>query len=98
MIKELPKNLRQMRLKNNLSQSEVAKRLGFSTSIISSYETGERTPSIENLLALSYLYKCSTDYLLGIDNLSSEVLIDISDLNVQQIKAITNITKIIQNA
>ncbi|MBQ2450373.1 MAG: helix-turn-helix transcriptional regulator [Lachnospiraceae bacterium] len=54
-----------MRLQNNLSQKEVATKLGISPSIVSGYETGERSPSTENLLALSYLYKCSTDYLLG---------------------------------
>ncbi|MEE0919714.1 MAG: helix-turn-helix transcriptional regulator [Lachnospiraceae bacterium] len=65
MIKDLSKKLKDLRLQNNLSQKEVATKLGISPSIVSGYETGERSPSTENLLALSYLYKCSTDYLLG---------------------------------
>ena len=65
MIKGLPEKLRTLRKQYGFSQREAASRLGISTSVISAYENGERTPSTENLLALSYLYKCSTDYLLG---------------------------------
>ena len=64
MIKDLPQKLKKLRLTYNLSQKDVAKQLGISPSVVSSYETGERTPSTEILLSLSYLYKCSTDYLL----------------------------------
>ena len=65
MIKGLPEKLRTLRKQYGFSQREAASRLGISTSVISAYENGERTPSTDNLLALSYLYKCSTDYLLG---------------------------------
>lgn len=65
MIKGLPERLREMRLKLKLSQKQVAERLDSSISSISGYETGEKTPSAEQLLALSYLYNCSVDYLLG---------------------------------
>ena len=59
MIQGLSERLRDLREKTGLSQRAVAQRLNVSPSIISSYETGERTPSTENLLALSYLYHCS---------------------------------------
>lgn len=65
MIKGLPERLREMRMKLKLSQKQVAERLNSSISSISGYETGEKTPSAEQLLALSYLYNCSVDYLLG---------------------------------
>lgn len=65
MINGLPERLREMREKLSLSQRDVAKRLEVSPSLISGYETGERTPSVEVLLQLSYLYKCSVDFLLG---------------------------------
>ena len=64
MINGLPEKLKKLRQKQGYSQQKVAKRLEVSPSIISGYETGERTPSVEMLLALSYLYRCSTDYLL----------------------------------
>lgn len=65
MINGLPERLRKLRLNLKLSQKQVAERLNSSISSISGYETGEKTPSAEQLLALSYLYNCSVDYLLG---------------------------------
>ena len=62
MIKDLPQKLRSLRERYRYSQKDVANKLGVSPSIVSGYETGERTPSTEVLLSLAYLYKCSTDY------------------------------------
>lgn len=88
MIKGLPEKLRALRTKYNLSQKEAAGRIGISPSIVSSYETGERTPSTENLLALSRLYRCSTDYLLGNNIQSTGVVLDITGLSDAQIRAL----------
>ena len=68
MINGLNERLQTLRKQYKLSQKDVAKALGVSPSIISGYETGERNPSLENLLALSYMYRCSTDFLLKIFN------------------------------
>ena len=81
MIKGLPERLKKLRKKYGLSQKQVAERIGVSASIVSGYKTGERTPSTDILLSLSYLYQCTTDYLLGKENnlhsfLNSEGLSD----------------------
>lgn len=91
MINGLPEKLRKLRLKYHYSQREVAERLKISPSIVSSYETGERTPSTENLLALSYLYKCSTDYLLGKAENSPSDFLKITGLSPEQIQALKNL-------
>ena len=93
MIKDLPMKLKELRTANNLSQKEVAHKLNVSPSIISGYETGERTPSLENLLALSYLYKCSTDYLLGKTTLSPKVALDTDGLSTEQIHALLTLIR-----
>lgn len=96
MINGLPDKLRKLRLKYNYSQREVAERLKISPSIISGYETGERTPSTENLLALSYLYKCSTDYLLGkVENVPATSL-KTTGLSPEQIQALKNLIETMQ--
>ena len=59
MIKDLPEKLKALRAKHNLSQKDVARKLNVSSSIISGYETGERTPSTENILALSQIGRAS---------------------------------------
>lgn len=88
MIKGLPEKLRELRNKYGFSQKEVADRLEISPSIVSGYETGERTPSIDVLLSISYLYNCSVDYLLGKTNEQPPIQIDTSKLNDNQIQAI----------
>lgn len=88
MIKDLSTKLKELRMSQNLSQADVAKKLEISPSIVSGYETGERTPSTENLLALSYLYKCSTDYLLGKSNDKPTVTLDTNGLTTEQIQAL----------
>ena len=86
MIHGMADRLRELRINFGISQRNVAKRLGVSASIISGYETGERVPSVENLLSLSYLYRCSTDYLLGKEGASKEKTISLEGLSALQIK------------
>ena len=96
MIKGLPKKLHELRVKYGYSQKQVAEKLGVSPSIISSYETGERTPSTEILLSISYLYNCSTDYLLGKTSKIPQYTIDTKGLTDNQISAIVNLIEAIK--
>ena len=88
MIKDLPIKLQTLRTKYGFSQKQVAERLDISPSIVSGYETGERTPSTEVLLSLSYLYNCSTDYLLGKQNIESALMLNTEGLTDKQVQAI----------
>ena len=97
MIKDLSYRLKELRMSQNLSQSDVAKKLKISPSIVSGYETGERTPSTENLLAISYLYKCSTDYLLGKSNEKPAVVLDTDGLNTNQIKVLQDLIRVMRH-
>lgn len=86
MIQGLPQKLKELRTKAGYSQRQVAKHVGVSASLISSYETGERTPSTENLLALAYLYRCTTDYLLGRTAISQQNMINVEGLRPKQVQ------------
>lgn len=48
--------LKQLREKHNLSQSQVAKRLGITRAAISSYENNISLPSVNVLAELALLY------------------------------------------
>lgn len=61
----MAKRLMQLREKNNLSQSAVARQIGVTPALISAYEKQERKPSIDKLIALADIYHVSTDYILG---------------------------------
>lgn len=58
-------NLKKLRAQRSLSQKAVADGVGCSPTVYSRYETGERQPSIEMLLALSKFFGVSVDYLIG---------------------------------
>jgi transcriptional regulator with XRE-family HTH domain len=97
MINTLPQKLKELRLANGYSQKTVADKIGSSPSIISGYETGERTPSTQNLLALSYLYKCSTDYLLGRTTDKPDAVINVDGLSPEHIEVLQSLIKVMKH-
>ncbi len=97
MVYCLGQRLQEQRRLKNLSQKEVAKSIGISASIVSNYESGERTPSVEILIALARLYHCSTDYLLGFDKIDKDRLLDVSMLNEEQRKLLQHFLSSIQS-
>lgn len=97
MIKDLPCKLKTMRQQYGLSQKQVAEILEISPSIVSAYETGERTPSTEVILSLSRLFQCSTDYLLGRQNNQSNTCLNTDGLTDEQIRALQILINTIKN-
>lgn len=91
MIKDLPEKLQKLRTKYGYSQKQVAEKLNISPSVVSSYETGERTPSTDVLLSLSYLYGCSTDYLLGKQSIVPTTVINVDGLTDKQIQILSEL-------
>ena len=92
MINGLPERLRLQRESLHYSQKAVAERLNVSMSLIAAYEYGTRTPSVEMLLALSYFYHCSTDYLLGKEENTEKKL----NLNTNQMTSLINFINTMQ--
>lgn len=99
MIHGLGERLKTLRLQRNMTQSAVAAKLGLSPSLISGIELGERTPSVEVLLSLSYLYECSTDYLLGKDATTPPPVLTLNTehLNKEQLYALKCLIESIRN-
>ena len=64
---EFKDRLKQMRQSAGLTQSELAEKLGVSTSTVSMYEVGSRKPSFEILEQLADFqpFPLDTDYLMG---------------------------------
>ena len=72
-----------LRKKFHLSQSELAKRVEVSRTIIGNYERNENTPSVDILLKIAKTFDVSIDYLIGEGSLSTydkEVLKRINDI------------------
>lgn len=64
---ETANKLLALRKKNNLSQEDLAEKLGVSRQAISKWERGETSPDTDNLISLANLYRISLDELLDID-------------------------------
>lgn len=71
MIRDLSTKLKDLRIKLGFSQTQIATKLNVTPGIISAYECGTKSPSLESLVALAQLYKCSTDYLLGLTDITT---------------------------
>ena len=65
-----------------LSQKTLAERLGVTKSVISYYESQERSPSPDVLIRCSRIFHVSADYLLGLD---ARETIDVSDLDAEDV-------------
>lgn len=91
MIKGLASKLKKKRQELNLSRKMVAENIGVSASVIADYESGYGEPSLKVLMKLATLYKCSTDYLLGIEKTAPSQTIDVTGLSADQISALRNL-------
>ena len=57
MIYGLSKKLTLLRQQHKMSQSEVARRIGISSSAVSAFEADDISPSLETLVKLANLYR-----------------------------------------
>lgn len=57
--------LKKLRKEKGITQEELGKILGVTTSMVGMYETNARKPSYEVLLKMADYFGVSTDYLLG---------------------------------
>lgn len=67
----LTTKLKELRKKNNYSQTYVAEYLNISRQAISRWETGKATPDLDNLLLLAKLYNVPVDELFDKSNTNS---------------------------
>ena len=80
--------LKTLRQQNNLTQSQLSRKLGLTKSVISAYETGIRLPSYDVLIHISKIFNVSIDYLLGQEHAQD---LDLSGLSDAEITALKNL-------
>ena len=91
MIEGLGDRLKEKRTHYKYSRSFVAETIGISSSVIASYETGFRSPSLEVLVKLADIYHCSTDYLLGVKRAENNIVIETKGLTDAEIEALNHL-------
>ena len=82
--------LKTLRLRETMTQAQLAQKLGVTKSVISAYETGLRLPSYDVLIHISKIYNVSTDYLLGVEQKQN---VDLSGLTQEEVEALLNLIK-----
>lgn len=60
--------LREERIAQNLTQEDMAKKLGITRQAYGNYETGKRDVDSQTLVSLVKILNISSDYLLGISD------------------------------
>jgi transcriptional regulator with XRE-family HTH domain len=87
-MQDLGNKLKNLRLNKNLTQVDVAKRIGVSKSRISSYELNVNEPSLDIIVKLAALYNVSLDALLELDK---GIYLDVTGLSQKQISILQSI-------
>ena len=83
MNKIFTSNIRKIRLKSKVPQTQLADEIGLSNGIISLWEAGLRIPSADAIIKLSRYFYVSTDYILNVvDNSSMVHRIDNFDVDM----------------
>ena len=86
--------LKSLRIEKNLTQKQVADRIGLAISAVSSYESGTRYPSYDVLVKLARIFHVSTDYLLGMTDKRN---IDVTGLSDNEIELVSQLVDTLRN-
>lgn len=67
MIVQISERIKELREKNNLTQTELARRLHVTRSSVNAWEMAISIPSTEKISSLCLILHTTSDYLLGLD-------------------------------
>lgn len=70
---EIANRLVQLRKQHNMSQEELAEKLGISRQAVSKWERAESSPDTDNLISIAKLYNVSLDDLLNTDEAQEDL-------------------------
>ena len=79
-----------LRERHNLTQSDLAKKLGLTRSGVNAWEMGISVPSTQYIVELAALFGVSTDYLLDIEK---EKSININGLSEKEVGMIIELVE-----
>lgn len=69
---EIGNRIKALRTEYNLTQKQLADKLGLTPKMISFYESGQRIPPIDIVEKLSSIFSKSSDYLIGLSSDSKD--------------------------
>ncbi|MGT2767765.1 helix-turn-helix domain-containing protein [Streptococcus dysgalactiae] len=96
---DVGQRLRELRLKNNLEQTDVANAIGYkSFTTVSKWENGKNLPSGKRLKQLADLFNTTTDYILhGLDDKQTTPSIPFPNFDPRKAILLSNYSKLNDN-
>ena len=91
MTKELltvAERIKSLREKLELTQAEIARRLGISRAGVNAWEMGLSVPSTQYVVELAKIFGVSTDYILGMEKTAAG---SVEGLSEKQVAAVVNV-------
>ena len=93
-------NLKLIRKFKNISQEDLADKLGVSRQSISKWETGENYPTMQNIVCLCDIFKCKMNDLVhadfdDLDFMDEEIKMSVVKLNEKEQKNVKTLSKIL---
>ena len=82
----MSERIRNLRKDFNISQVELATRLGVTKQCVSNWENDNILPSVDMLVKIAKYFNVSTDYLLGLDSANAIDVSGLSDTEIAHIK------------
>jgi len=82
-------NLKKLRKSRNLSQEDLAEKVGVSRQSVSKWETGDAYPEMNNILELCKIFNCKINDLVhkdmsDIDSLDKEIIMNVVKFNEKE--------------
>ena len=90
----LSSKIKLLREKQDLTQADLARKLGLTRSSINAWEMGLSVPSTNYIVELSKLFSVSSDYLLGLDETST---LQVSGLSPKQVTVLNELIECMKN-
>lgn len=82
--------IRFLRESTDLTQTELAKKLGITRSSVNAWEMGISVPSTQYIVELALIFKVSTDYLLGVEESSTIKTDGLDEADIQIVYSLVN--------
>lgn len=80
--------IKKLREQHNLTQTDLARKLGITRSGVNAWEMGISVPSTQFIVELANQFKVTTDYLLGMKSTASVNVEGLTEADIQIVHAI----------
>lgn len=94
MIIRIGERIQELRIRNNMTQSDLARKMRVTRSSVNAWEMGVSIPSTEKIIDLSFFFNVSIDYLVGKDD---SFVINISNLDENEKNCVIQLVNVLKN-